>query len=106
MSSRVACGFVVGPCWLSILYIVVSIYMLIPNSQFLPPPQLAIWQRSPWLLCRCDFDVLCGKQFNRLKSSYFSLFAFAAYAFGVTYIKLLLRPMLTTSPGYFLLVDL
>ena len=38
ISSRVACGFVVGPCWLSILYIVVSIYMLIPNSQFIPPP--------------------------------------------------------------------
>ena len=37
-SSRVACGFVVTPCWLSTLYIVVSIYMLIPNSQFLPPP--------------------------------------------------------------------
>ena len=36
--GRVACGFVVGPCWLSILYIVVSIYMLIPNSQFVPPP--------------------------------------------------------------------
>ena len=27
ISSRVACGFVVGPGWLSILYIVVSIYM-------------------------------------------------------------------------------
>ena len=42
-SSRVACGFVVTPCWLSTLYIVVSIYMLIPNSEFIPPPQLAIW---------------------------------------------------------------
>ena len=29
-----------------------------------------------------------------------------AYAFGVTYIKSLLRPMFTTSPGCFLLVDL
>ena len=40
MSDRVVCGFVVGPCWLSILYIVVSIYMLVPNSKFIPPPNL------------------------------------------------------------------
>ena len=106
ISSRVACGFVGGPCWLSIIYIVVSIYMLIPNSQFIPPPQLAIWQPSAWLLCRCVFDVLQGRQFNRLKLSYFSIFALVAYAFGVTYIKSLLRSMFTTSPGCFLLVDL
>ena len=37
ISSRGACGFVVDPCWLSILYIVVCIYVLIPNSQFIPP---------------------------------------------------------------------
>ena len=33
--ARVACGLVVGPCWLSILYIVVSIYICYsptPNS--------------------------------------------------------------------------
>ena len=106
ISSRVACGFVVGPCWLSILYIVVSIYMLIPNSQFIPPPQLSIWQPSAWLLCRCVFDVLWGRQFNHLKSSYFSIFAFVAYALSVTHIKSLLRPMFTTFPGSFLLLDL
>ena len=39
----VSCGFVVGPCWLSILYIVVSIYMLIPNYQLILLPQLSIW---------------------------------------------------------------
>ena len=33
--------FVVGPCWLCILYLVVSLYMLIPSSQFLPLPQLS-----------------------------------------------------------------
>ena len=38
--------------------------------------------------------------------SYFSIFAFLAYAFGVTYIKSLLRPMFTSSPRCFLLVDL
>ena len=38
--------------------------------------------------------------------SYFSIFALVAYAFGVTYIKSLLRSMFTTSPGCFLLVDL
>ena len=106
ISSRVSCGFVVGPCWLSILYIVVSIYMLIPNYQFIPLPQLAIWLPSAWLLCRCGFDVLQGRQFNRFKSSYFSIVALVAYAFGVTYIKSLLRPIFTTSPGCFLLVDL
>ena len=41
-----------------------------------------------------------------MKSSYFSIVAFVAYAFGVTYIKSLLRPMFTTSPGCFLLVDI
>ena len=41
-----------------------------------------------------------------LKSSYFSIFAFLAYDFGVTYITSLLKPMFTTSPGCFLLVDL
>ena len=36
------CGFVVGPCWLSILNMVVC--MLILNSWFIPPPsQLPIW---------------------------------------------------------------
>ena len=40
ISSRVACGYVVGPWWLSIIYIVVSIYMLIPNSQSSPRPNL------------------------------------------------------------------
>ena len=40
ISSRVACGFVVGPCWLFILYIVVSIYMLIPKFQSSPRPNL------------------------------------------------------------------
>ena len=52
------------------------------------------------------FDVLWGRQFNRLKSSYFSIFAFLAYDFGVTYITSLLKPMFTTSPGCFLLVYL
>ena len=41
-----------------------------------------------------------------MKSSYFSIVAFVAYAFGVTYIKSLLRPMFTTSPGCFFLVRL
>ena len=40
ISSRVACGFVVGPCWLFIIYIVVSIYRLIPNFQSSPRPNL------------------------------------------------------------------
>ena len=53
ISSRVAGGFVVGLCWLSMLYIVVSLYMLIPNSQFLLLPQLVIWYSSAWLLCGC-----------------------------------------------------
>ena len=41
-----------------------------------------------------------------MKSFYFSIVAFVAYAFGVTYIKSLLRPMFTTSPGCFFLVRL
>ena len=64
-----------------------------------------IYKQLLQLNCRCVFDVLWGRQFNRLKSSYFSIFAFVAYAFGVTYIKSLLRSMFTTSPGCFLLVD-
>ena len=35
-----------------------------------------------------------------------AIFALVAYAFGVTYIKSLLRPMFTTSPGCFLLAHL
>ena len=31
----------VGPCWLSILYM--SVYMLLPNSQFIPPPTFFLW---------------------------------------------------------------
>ena len=58
ISSRVSCGFVVGPCCLSILYIVVSIYMLIRISLFFHQPQLAIWLPSALLLCRCVFGVL------------------------------------------------
>ena len=105
-SSRVPCSFVVGSCWLTILYIVVSLYMLIPNSQFLLLPQLVIWYSSAWLLCRCFLNALWGRQLNLLKASYFSIFAFVAYAFGVTYIKSVLRPVFTTSPRCFLLVDL
>ena len=76
-------------------------------------PQLPIHPPAPTChlvtIClasiRCVSDVLWGRQFNLLKS-YFSVFAFVAYVFGVTYIKPLLRPMFTTSPGCFLLVDL
>ena len=106
ISSRVACGFVVGPFWLFIICMVVLNIQVNPQLPVIPPAQLAIWKPSACLLCRCVFDVLWGRQFNHLKSSYFSIFAFVAYALSVTHIKSLLRPMFTTFPGSFLLLDL
>ena len=42
ISSRVACDFVVNPCWLSILYIVVSIYICFPLLPIYTLPNLPI----------------------------------------------------------------
>ena len=90
-----------------IYFIYTGVYIYVNPQLPIPPPaptcHLVTFSLA---LCRCVFDVLWGRQFNRLKSSYFSIFAFVAYAFGVTYIKSLLRSMFTTSPGCFLLVDL
>ena len=91
---------------LVIYYIYSGVYIYVNPQLPIPPPTITtIWEPSPWLLCTCVFDVLWGRQFNLLKS-YFSVFAFVAYVFGVTYIKPLLRPMFTTSPGCFLLAHL